>query len=160
MAQKNQRVEQLTEIQIAEIREIFTLFDKNSDGYVNTNELGTMLRALGMNPTQAEVKDMEKELDGNDTGSFDQMGLIGLIARKPRQEQTLEQMIEAIKVLSDGADEKEKVKLDVTQFKYSMTTNGEKLADHEYEEIYADFADLVHDEYVIIDDLANYLMSR
>ena len=33
---------------------------------------------------------MEKELDGNDTGSFDQMGLIGLIARKPRQEQTLE----------------------------------------------------------------------
>tara|TARA_B110000285_G_C14657115_1_gene394482 strand:- start:81 stop:206 length:126 start_codon:yes stop_codon:yes gene_type:complete len=41
-----------------------------------------------------------------------------------------------------------------------MTTNGEKLADHEYEEIYADFADLVHDEYVIIDDLANYLMSR
>ena len=69
-------------------------------------------------------------------------------------------MIEAIKVLSDGADEKEKVKLDVTQFKYSMTTNGEKLADHEYEEIYADFADLVHDEYVIIDDLANYLMSR
>ena len=86
MAQKNQRVEQLTEIQIAEIREIFTLFDKNSDGYVNTNELGTMLRALGMNPTQSDVKDMEKELDGNDTGSFDQMGLIGLIARKPRQE--------------------------------------------------------------------------
>ena len=71
MAQKNQRVEQLTEIQIAEIREIFTLFDKNSDGYVNTSELGTMLRALGMNPTQQEVKDMEKELDGNDTGSFD-----------------------------------------------------------------------------------------
>ena len=48
---KNQRLEQLTEIQIAEIREIFTLFDKNSDGYVNTNELGTILRALQMNPT-------------------------------------------------------------------------------------------------------------
>ena len=104
---------------------------------------------------------MEKELDGNDTGSFDQMGLIGLIARKPRSEQTLEQMIEAIKVLSDaGADDKDKVKLEVGQFKYSMTTNGEKLADHEYEEIYADFADLVHEEYIIIDDLANYLMSR
>ena len=55
---KNQRLEQLTEIQIAEIREIFTLFDKNSDGYVNTNELGTILRALQMNPTQAEVKEM------------------------------------------------------------------------------------------------------
>ena len=160
MAQKNQRVEQLTEIQIAEIREIFTLFDKNSDGYVNTSELGTMLRALGMNPTQAEVKDMEKELDGNDTGSFDQMGLIGLIARKPRQDQTLEQMIEAVKVLSDGVDDKDKVKLEVSSFKYAMCSNGEKLADHEYEEVYADFADLVHDENVNIEDLANFLMSR
>ena len=44
---KGQRFEQLSEIQIAEIREIFTLFDKNSDGYVNTNELGTIIRALG-----------------------------------------------------------------------------------------------------------------
>jgi hypothetical protein len=33
---------------------------------------------------------MEKELDGNDTGSFDQMGLIELIVRKRRSEQTLE----------------------------------------------------------------------
>ena len=58
-------------MQIAEIREIFTLFDKNSDGYVNTNELGTILRALNMNPTQAEVKQKEAEVDPNDTGSFD-----------------------------------------------------------------------------------------
>ena len=80
----------LTEVQIAEIREIFTLFDKNSDGYVNTNELGTILRALHMNPTQAEVKDMEKDLDPNETGSFDQMNLISLIARRPKTDQTLE----------------------------------------------------------------------
>ena len=31
-----QKFEMLNEITIAEIREIFTLFDKNSDGYVNT----------------------------------------------------------------------------------------------------------------------------
>ena len=48
---KNARFEQLNEIQMAEIREIFTLFDKNSDGYVNTSELGTILRGLGMNPS-------------------------------------------------------------------------------------------------------------
>ena len=43
---KNQRFEQLKDTDIAEIREIFTLFDKNSDGYVNTNELGNIIRAL------------------------------------------------------------------------------------------------------------------
>ena len=30
------KFEMLNEVQIAEIREIFTLFDKNSDGYVET----------------------------------------------------------------------------------------------------------------------------
>ena len=55
----------MNEIQIAEIREIFTLFDKNSDGYVNTSELGTILRALDNNPTQAEIKDMEQDVDPN-----------------------------------------------------------------------------------------------
>ena len=68
---KGQRFEQLSEIQIAEIREIFTLFDKNSDGYVNTNELGTIIRALGQNPSNSDIKDMEKDVDPNDTGSFD-----------------------------------------------------------------------------------------
>ena len=67
-----------------------------------------------MNPTQAEVKDMEKDLDPNETGSFDQMNLISLIARRPKTDQTLEQMIEALKVLNqDGNDEKDKVKLEV-----------------------------------------------
>ena len=68
---KNQRVEQLNDVQIAEIREIFTLFDKNSDGYVNTSDLGMIIRALNMNPTQQEVKEMEHDVDPNDTGSFD-----------------------------------------------------------------------------------------
>ena len=132
----NQRFEQLNEIQIAEIREIFTLFDKNSDGYVNTNELGNILRALNMNPTQAEVKEMERDVDPNDTGSFDQMNLISLIARRPKPVETLEQMIEAIKVLnSEAGDEKDKVKLSIEQLKYSMMQFGEKMQEHEVEEI-------------------------
>ena len=157
----NQRFEQLNEIQIAEIREIFTLFDKNSDGYVNTNELGNILRALNMNPTQAEVKEMERDVDPNDTGSFDQMNLISLIARRPKPVETLEQMIEAIKVLnSEAGDEKDKVKLSIEQLKYSMMQFGEKMQEHEIEEILQDCADMIHDDSIIIDDFANYLMSR
>ena len=91
-----------------------------------------------MNPTQADVKDMEKDLDPNDTGSFDQMNLISLIARRPKTEQTLEQMIEAIKVLTDGNDDKDKVKIEVQTFRYSMINNGEKLAEHEIDEILLD----------------------
>ena len=43
---------------IAEISEIFTLFDKNADGYVTTNDLGTIVRGLNFNPTEREVAEM------------------------------------------------------------------------------------------------------
>ncbi len=58
MAKASGKYEQLNEVQIAEIREIFTLFDKNSDGYVNTSDLGTMVRGLNYNPSDAEVAEM------------------------------------------------------------------------------------------------------
>lgn len=48
----------MNEVLIAEIREIFTLFDKNADGYVTTNELGTIVRGLNFNPTEREVAEM------------------------------------------------------------------------------------------------------
>ena len=54
----NPKSENLTEVTIAEIREIFTLFDKNADSYVSTSELGTIIRGLNMNPTEREVLSM------------------------------------------------------------------------------------------------------
>ena len=156
------RQEPLNEIQIAELREIFSLFDKNSDGYVNTNELAHVIRALGHNPTQAEIKEMEKDVDPNDTGSFDQINLIGLISRRPKQPDTLEEMIQAIKTIAnkDGVEEGEVNKIDITGLKYFMCQSGELLQEYEFEEIMAECADLVHDSYIMIDAFAGYLMAR
>lgn len=58
-----QKAEVLNEVVIAEIREIFTLFDGNADGYVTTNDLGTIVRGLGLNPTEREVAEMQKDVD-------------------------------------------------------------------------------------------------
>lgn len=42
-----------------EIKEIFALFDKSNRGQVATSELGTLVRALNLNPTETEIKEME-----------------------------------------------------------------------------------------------------
>lgn len=39
-----------------EYQEAFSLFDNRGDGKINVSQLGDVLRALGQNPTEAEVK--------------------------------------------------------------------------------------------------------
>jgi len=43
---------------LAEYKEAFALFDKKGTGTVPRETLGDLLRALGQNPTQAEVADI------------------------------------------------------------------------------------------------------
>uniref|UniRef100_A0A4X2K2Z3 EF-hand domain-containing protein n=1 Tax=Vombatus ursinus TaxID=29139 RepID=A0A4X2K2Z3_VOMUR len=45
---------QLTEEQIAEFKEAFSLFDKDGDRTITTKELWTVMQSLGQNPTEAE----------------------------------------------------------------------------------------------------------
>ena len=43
---------------VAEIKECFTLYDRDGDGKIACQELGTVIRSLGQNPTEAEVDDI------------------------------------------------------------------------------------------------------
>ena len=48
----------LNEEQLTELQDAFSFFDKNGDGCITTRELGSVLRSLGQNPTEAELQDM------------------------------------------------------------------------------------------------------
>uniref|UniRef100_A0A8D2H5F1 EF-hand domain-containing protein n=1 Tax=Urocitellus parryii TaxID=9999 RepID=A0A8D2H5F1_UROPR len=54
--------DQLSEEQIAKLKEAFSLFDKAGDGTITIEDLGTVMRSLGQNPTQAESQDMINEV--------------------------------------------------------------------------------------------------
>ncbi len=61
-------MEETGAIRPSEIKEIFMLFDKNSDGFVHTSELGTVVRAINLNPTESEISDIMKKVDPNNSG--------------------------------------------------------------------------------------------
>ena len=92
------------------------------------------------------------------------MNLISLIARRPRQIDNLEDMKEALKAFAVTTEEEEgedkRAKIGVETLKYSLNQFGEKMQDHEIEEILQDCSDLIHHDCILIDDFANYLMNR
>lgn len=48
-----------------EFKEAFSLFDKDGDGTISSKELGTVMRSLGQNPTEADLQDMVNEVDAD-----------------------------------------------------------------------------------------------
>merc|ERR1712100_729404 len=91
--------DQLTEGQIAEFKEAFSLFDKDGDGTITTKELGTVMRSLGQNPTEAELQDMVNEVDADGNGTIDFPEFLTLMARKMKDTDSEEELKEAFKVL-------------------------------------------------------------
>ena len=89
---------QFTEEQKAEFKEAFSVFDKDGDGTITTKELGTVMRSLGQNPTEAELQDMINEVDADGNGTIDFPEFLSLMARKMKDTDTEEELIEAFKV--------------------------------------------------------------
>ena len=51
-------------------------------GTITTRELGTVMRSLGQNPTEAELQDMINEVDADGSGTIDFPEFLALMARK------------------------------------------------------------------------------
>ena len=50
---------------LPELKEAFSLFDKDGDGTISSKELGTVMRSLGQNPTEEQLLDMINEVDAD-----------------------------------------------------------------------------------------------
>jgi len=75
----------------------------DGDGTITTNELGTVMRSLGQNPTEAELQDMINEVDADGNGTIDFPEFLTMMARKMRDTDSEEEIKEAFKVFDkDG----------------------------------------------------------
>ena len=123
--------EQLTEDQISEFKEAFSLFDKEGDGTITTKELGTVMRSLGQNPTEAELQDMINEMDANDYGTIDFPEFLTMMARKMMDTDTEEEIREAFRVFDKDGNGF----ISAAELRHVMANLGEKLTDEEVDEM-------------------------
>ena len=75
----------------------------DGDGTITTRELGTVMRSLGQNPTEAELQDMINEVDADGNGTIDFPEFLTMMARKMKDTDSEEEIKEAFKVFDkDG----------------------------------------------------------
>merc|ERR1712172_220262 len=77
-----QQQQQLTEEQVADFKEVFSLIDKNADGAITIKELGSAMRSMGQSPTDEELQEMIKEVDSNGNGTIEFSEFLSKMAGK------------------------------------------------------------------------------
>merc|ERR1711935_1285960 len=117
--------EQLKEEQVSEFKEAFSLFDKDGDGTITTEELGTVMKSLGQNPTSEDLQDMINEVDADKDGTIDFEEFLCMMTKHRKESDTDQELKEAFKVFDKDGDGR----ISKSKLKTVMQNLGEKLAD-------------------------------
>ncbi|CAN1748917.1 unnamed protein product [Linum perenne] len=166
--------DQLTDDQISEFKEAFSLFDKDGDGSfhfspscfffvvyviitgcITTKELGTVMRSLGQNPTEAELQDMINEVDADGNGTIDFPEFLNLMARKMKDTDSEEELKEAFRVF----DKDQNGFISAAELRHVMTNLGEKLTDEEVDEMIRE-ADVDGDGQINYEEFVKVMMAK
>jgi len=123
--------DQLTEDQIEEFKEAFGLFDKDGDGTITSKELTLVMRGLGQNPTEEEVRSMIAEVDSDGNGSIEFPEFLVLIANKLRTEDVRDELKDAFKVFDKNNDGY----LSATELREVLQTLGDRMTDDDVDEL-------------------------
>ena len=145
----------LSEEQVAEFKEAFSLFDKDGDGKITTKELGTVMRSLGQNPTEAELQDMINEVDSDKSGSIEFEEFLNLMSRKMQDTDTEEEIREAFKVF----DKDNNGFISAAELRHVMTNLGEKLTESEVDEMIRE-ADVDGDGQINYEEFCRMMLTK
>lgn len=147
--------DQLSDTQIAELREAFSLFDKDGDGDISVKELGTVMRSLGQNPSDQELDEMIREVDVDGNGTIDFEEFLQMMARKMKETDTEQEIREAFSIF----DRDSNGYITASELKYVMSNLGEKLTDEEVEEMIKE-ADIDGDGMINYDEFVEMMTKK
>ncbi|XP_063679551.1 myosin-2 essential light chain-like [Bolinopsis microptera] len=123
----------------AEMKDGFSLFDKVGDNNIEASQIGDVMRAFGINPTNAQI---QKAMEGIDPAGKKRLGFNRFMpvfetvkgASKPM---TFEDYVEGMKVF----DRDLVGYLNSGELRHLLTFMGEKLTDEEVDQIFAGLED-------------------
>eukprot|EP00041_Stephanoeca_diplocostata_P013001 m.221195 g.221195 ORF g.221195 m.221195 type:complete len:141 (-) comp19182_c0_seq1:4187-4609(-) len=117
---------------MTDMKEGFALFDKKGDNKIAAKDLGTVLRSLGLNPTQAKVDSVIAELGGGEQRiTYDQFVPIFNDSKSDNPKGSEADFVEGLKVFDkDGGGS-----ISASELRHVLTSLGEKLSDEDVDQL-------------------------
>ena len=138
-----------------EVKDLFDFYDKNRDGVLSQAEIASVLRALGANPSEAEVRELVRKYDtsGRESLNFQDFTMIYREATaSPISQRELATYFKFFD--KDGSG-----RIDRDEFKSAMTSLGERLSEDEINTILED-ADLNGNGELELEEFARMLLAK
>ncbi len=111
-------MEELSEEQIEEFKEAFSLFDPEGQGFIDTKELGIVLRSLGVHITDEEKNEFIERYDPNSESIIYFKDFLEILVTKIAETKPDDELLEAFKLF----DQEKKHYLEIESFKSELSS--------------------------------------
>ena len=128
------RKKELSDEQLNEIQDSFELFnkdDKDGVGTIDAEELLVVMRALGHEPAQTDLKKQVAEVDKDNTGQLDFDGYLNIILNKMAERPSHDDLLKAFRLFDPDC----KRNITFTDLKRIAGQIGESIEDDELHEM-------------------------
>jgi len=122
---------QLSREQLNELRAVFKQFDRNCDGHVSVSEMGQVLREIGKNPSDKQLKEIMRNMDRDGSGQIEFNEFVEAMAHVLLETLTDDEIRDAFR----GFDKDGSGKINAKELKQAAHQMGLKLTDAELNEM-------------------------
>lgn len=122
---------EFTDDEIKEMKSIFDLFDRQMEGIVEIEGLGTLMRSCGSFPMESEIDKIKEQLLSENKNYFDFDKFVEIMMKKYKEFDPENELLESFKVF----DVENEGKVEVDIFQHVMKKHYPDIEDEKLQEI-------------------------
>ena len=136
-------------------KSFFDKYDSNKDGNVNSIELANILKAIDVNASDEEIKEIIAEINLEGNGEINFEKFVSIVNRRDKDVDNEEEVLNAFKLF----DKEGNGLININDLKHIMLTCGNNFSETEINDLLKE-ADIDMDGYINYEEFIRSLLSK